>query len=68
VRAPVVFGGDLEILPPDIPVRVFILDSEIGEMDLIIEVGQVMLTGPFPNLLHRPIRPAVAVAIAMWTT
>jgi len=64
MSAPVVLGGDLDILPTDIPVRVFVLDSEIWEMHLIIEVGQVVLARPFPNLLHRPIRPAVAVASA----
>ena len=34
----VVLGCDLDVLPPNIAVRVFVLNSDIREMDLIIEV------------------------------
>ena len=53
MSAPVVLGGDLKILPPDIPVRVFVLNSEIREMDLIIDnTRQKMQSRRVHNLIH----------------
>ncbi len=67
MSASIVLGRDLDIFPPDIPVHGFILDANIREVNLVVEVGQVVFTRPFLNLLDGPIRPAVAVAIASIT-
>lgn len=63
MSASTVLGRDLDVLPTDIAVRVFVLNANIREMNLVVKVGQVVLTCPFLNLLDRSIGPAIAVAI-----
>jgi hypothetical protein len=40
--AAVVRRDDLNVLAPPTAVRVFVLDADVREVDLIIEVGQVV--------------------------
>jgi hypothetical protein len=46
------------------PVDLLVLDAKIRKMDLLVEVGQVVVARPFLNLVGLTIRPAVAVSIA----
>lgn len=62
--ASVMLGRDLDVLPSDIAASVFIFDADVGEMNLIVEVRQLVLTSPLLNLFETPIRSAVAIAIA----
>src|SRR5688500_1104291 len=62
--AAVVLRHDLDVLEADLAVGIFILDSQIGEMHLVVEVRQVVLTRPSRYLGIAPVRTAVAVAIA----
>jgi hypothetical protein len=61
VRAAIVLGDhvDVVMIPP--PVRLLVLDPDVGKMNLVVEVRQVVLEGPLPDLLVGPIRVAVVV-------
>jgi hypothetical protein len=50
---------DVVVVPP--AVGLLILDTQIGEVDLIIEVGQVVLERPVANLLFAPIGMSVVI-------
>lgn len=61
MRAAIVLGRDLDVLVVLVSVPVAIFDSQIGEVDLLIEVRKVVLMCPFADLFVRPIRMAVVV-------
>jgi hypothetical protein len=58
--AAVVLGDDLDILMTVTSVQ-FVLDAEIGEVDAVVEVRQVVLTRPAFNLVAIAIRSSIAV-------
>src|SRR3989442_14475138 len=62
--AAVMDGHNLDILVIVTPVDVLVLDAEIGEMNLVAEVGQVVRRRPFFDLVLVAIRPSVT-AIAL---
>jgi hypothetical protein len=52
VAAPVVDGRDLDV--PMIPAAIglFVLDAQVGEMDLVAEVREVVVVRPFLDLVR----------------
>ena len=62
--ATVMLRHDLDVLEADVPVRIFVLDANVGEMHLVVEVRQVVLTRPSRDLGLAAVRAAVTVAIA----
>jgi hypothetical protein len=58
--AAVVLSEQLDVLAVLPPVDL-VLDAIVREVDLPIEVRQVVLVGPPPDLVLVPVRPAVAV-------
>lgn len=60
----IVLGRDLDVLVLLAVVLIAIFDSEIGEVDAFIEVGQVVLARPFTDLFTGPIGGAVTVGAA----
>jgi hypothetical protein len=58
--AAVVLGDNLDILMTVTPVQ-FVLDAEIGEVDAVIEVRQVVLTRPAFDFVAIAIGPSIAV-------
>ncbi len=60
MRAAIVLGDDFDIFVTVAAIQ-FILDAEVGEMDAIIEVRQVMVVRPALNLPRVAIRAAVGV-------
>jgi hypothetical protein len=54
-------GDDLDVFTLPAAVRLLILDAEIGKVDLVVEVRQVVLVGPFADLVGRAIGVAVVV-------
>ena len=57
----VVDGQYLDVLVLTAPVDLFVLDTKVGKMNLVVEVRQVVFGGPGANLLLGPIRMAVVV-------
>ncbi len=62
--AAIVLGHDFDVLVPNVPVRIFVLDANVWEMHLLVEVRQVVLARPGRDLGLAAVRAAVAVAIA----
>ena len=64
--AAIVDGQDLDVLMEVASIGLLVLDSQIREVDLVIEVGKVMRSGPGANLILGSIRMAViVVAVAI---
>jgi hypothetical protein len=63
--AAIVWGDDLDVLALPAAIRLLVLDADVGEMDLVIEVRQVVLVRPFANLIRRSIRMAVVVVVVL---
>ncbi len=64
MRAAVMLGRHLDVLPADVAVGVLILDANVREMDLLVEVRQAVLARPLFDLFRCAVGPAVAVAVA----
>src|SRR5438045_2184605 len=60
----VVDGHDLDVFALVTPVDVFVFDAEIGEVNLVVEVGKVVRRRPFFDLVLVAIGPSVT-AIAL---
>lgn len=54
----------LDVLTPDVSVRIFVLDANVRKMNLVVEVRQVVFARPGRDLGLAPVRSAVAVASA----
>ena len=64
MRATVVLGRDLEVLPADVAVHVLVLDAHIGKMDVSVEAWQPVVARPVLDLCRGAVGPSVAVALA----
>jgi hypothetical protein len=53
---------DIVVIPPAI--RLLVLDANVWKMHLVIEVREVALKRPLPDLLVGPIRVAVVIGTA----
>jgi len=62
--AAVVLCHYLDVLVPNVPIRIFVLDAEVREVNLLVEVRKVVLTRPSGDFGIAPVWSAVAVAIA----
>jgi hypothetical protein len=60
VCAPVVVGENLDVLVPVAPVYL-VLETKIGKMDRLVEIGQVVFERPSLDLACIPIRSPLAV-------
>jgi len=49
--AAIVRGDDLDVLALPAAIRLLVLDADVGEVDLVIEVRQVVFVRPFANLI-----------------
>ena len=67
MRAAVMLGRDLDVLPADVAVHVLAFDADIGKMDMLVEMGQALILCPLLNLSRCAVGPAVAVAVAAVT-
>jgi hypothetical protein len=47
---------DLDVLALPAAIGLLVLDADVGEVDLVIEVRQVVFVRPFANLIRRSIR------------
>jgi hypothetical protein len=63
--AAIVRGDDLDVLALPAAIRLLVLDADVGEVDLVIEVRQVVLVGPIANLIRRAIGMAVVVVVVL---
>jgi hypothetical protein len=63
VRPAIVGRHHLDVLALPAAIRLPVLDADVGEMDLVIEVRQVVLVRPVANLIGSPIRVAVVVVV-----
>ncbi len=61
VRAAIVLGDDLDIFMPRLAIAVSKFDAHIGEVDLVVEVGQTVPACPLPNLVLASIRMTAAI-------
>jgi hypothetical protein len=61
VRPAVVDGRDLDILVIAAPVELLIFDAEIRKMHLLVEVREVVVVGPFLDLMWFAIWPSIGV-------
>jgi hypothetical protein len=64
MRATVVLGGDLDVLVLPAVITILVLDADVGEVNVAIEVGEVVLARPDLDLTNVVIRAAVAVLSA----
>lgn len=64
MRAAIVLGGHLEVLPADVAVHVLVLDADIGEVDVAVEIGQPVVPCPVLDLFRGAGGTSVAVAVA----
>jgi hypothetical protein len=51
---------DILVIPPAI--GLFVFDPHVREMDLVIEVGEVVVVRPFLDLVRRAIGPPIGIA------
>jgi hypothetical protein len=66
VSASIVHRQNLDVFVFTTPVKFFIFDSEVWEMNLVVEVRQIMFRSPDADLLLSPIVVAiVVVAVAV---
>jgi hypothetical protein len=63
VGTAIVRCDDLDVLALPAAIRLLVLDADVGEVDLVIEVRQVVFVRPFANLIGRAIRMAVVVVL-----
>ena len=63
--AAIVRGDDLDVLALPSAIRLLVLDADVGKVDLVIEVRQVVFVRPFPNLIGRAIGVAVVVVVVL---
>ena len=61
MRTAIVCRDDLDVLMIFPTVKLPIFDAQIRKMDLVVEVRQLVLVGPFPDLVIGPIGVAVVV-------
>lgn len=61
--AAIVRRDDLDVLALPPAIWLLVLNADVGEMDLVIEVRQVVFVCPFANLIRRAIRVAVVVVV-----
>jgi hypothetical protein len=57
-------GRDLEVLPSDVAVHVLVLDSDVGEVDVPVEVRQPVVPRPVLDFFRGAVGSSVAVAVA----
>jgi hypothetical protein len=62
--AAIVLRHNFNVFVPNVPVRIFVLDANIGEMHLVVEVRQAVFTRPCCDLGLASIGSAIGVAIA----
>ena len=62
VGAAIVLGDDLDVLVTVASVQL-VLDAEVGEVDALVEVRQVVFARPLFDLARVPIRSSVAVRL-----
>ena len=65
MRSSIVRGDDLDILPLPSAIRFLVLDTDVGEVHLVVEVREVVFVGPFAKLVGRPIGVAVVVVMVL---
>jgi hypothetical protein len=63
--AAIVRRDDLDVLALPAAIWLLVLDANVGEVDLVIEVRQVVLVGPIANLIRRAIGMAVVVVVVL---
>jgi hypothetical protein len=63
--AAIVRGDDLDVFALPAAIGLLVLDADVGEVDLVIEVRQVVFVRPFANLIGRAIRMAVEVVVVL---
>ena len=63
--AAIVRRDDLDVLAFPAAIRLLVLDSDVGEVDLVIEVRQIVFVRPFTNLIGRAIGMAVVVVVVL---
>ena len=59
--AAIVERGDLDVLGVAAPVRPFVLQSEIWEVDVAVEEWQIVLMRPLLDLPRSPVRTSVGI-------
>src|SRR2546422_186634 len=68
VAAPIVDRRDLDVLVIPPAIGLFVFEPHVGEVNLVTEVGEVVLVRPFLDFVRLAIGPAirvVAVPIAL---
>jgi hypothetical protein len=63
VCAAVVDGQHLDVHVVKAAVELFVFDADIGKMDLVVEIRQVMRSRPILDLVRRAIRPATRTVL-----
>jgi hypothetical protein len=58
---PIVDRCDLHILVLPPPIGPFVFDPQVREVNLVIEVREVVVTGPFLDLVRLAIGPAIRI-------
>jgi hypothetical protein len=61
VAAPIVDRRDLDISVIPTPIGFFVFDAEVGEMNLVMEVREVVLVRPLLNLVRLAIRASICI-------
>jgi hypothetical protein len=61
--AAVMRRDDLEVFDLSAPISVLVLDADIRKLDVLVFVRQPVRQRPFPDLVGRAMRPAIAVAL-----
>ncbi len=63
MSAAIVRCDDLDVLALPAAIRLLVLDADVGEVDLVVEVRQVVFVRPFANLIRRAIGVSVVVVV-----
>jgi hypothetical protein len=61
VTAAIVHRGDLDILVIPPPIGLLVLDAQVGEVDLVVEVREVVFPRPFLDLMRLAIRASIGI-------
>ena len=65
MRAAVVRRYDLDVLAFPTAILFLVLDTEVGEVHLVVEVRKLVFVCPSANLIRRTIRMTVVVVVVL---
>ncbi len=65
MRPAIVRCDDLDVLALPAAIRLLVLDADVGEVELVVEVRQVVFVRPVANLIGRAVGMSVVIVVVL---